>query len=109
PPNWLTIRMPMAMRLIAQVRPRNHDDSAECLDDIIMRLKAGAPRIRRSVSTVHKAKGLEFDHVLISNFSRSHFGDDEMSRRVAYVALSRARRSITLLVPGDSPSPLLGP
>jgi hypothetical protein len=50
---------------------------------------------------------LEYDHVLIGNFSASHFGNDEMSRRVAYVALSRARRSITMLVPADQPSPLL--
>jgi superfamily I DNA/RNA helicase len=60
------------------------------------------------VSTVHKAKGLEYDHVMIGNFSAAHFGDDEMSRRIAYVALSRARRSITLLVPEQQPSPLLG-
>jgi DNA helicase-2/ATP-dependent DNA helicase PcrA len=74
----------------------------------VARIKAGARRLHRTVSTVHKAKGLEYDHVLIGNFSAAHFGDDEMSRRVAYVALSRARRSITMLVPADQPSPLLG-
>jgi hypothetical protein len=108
PPAWLTIRMPMTMRLLGQVRARAEEDSAECLDEVVARFKAGAPRLPRSVSTIHKAKGLEFDNVMIANFSAAHFGDDEMSRRIAYVALSRARRSITLLVPGDSPSPLLG-
>jgi AAA domain/UvrD-like helicase C-terminal domain len=108
PPDWLTIRMPMTMRLLGQIWPRPDDDPAECLDEVIARFKAGAPRLVRSVGTIHKAKGLEFDHVLIANFSAGHFPDDEMSRRVAYVALSRARRSITLLVPGESPSPLLG-
>jgi superfamily I DNA/RNA helicase len=96
------------MRLLGQIRPRPKDHPAECLDEVIARLKAGAPRLAPSIGTIHKAKGLEFDHVLIANFSAGHFPDEEMSRRVAYVALSRARRSITLLVPGDSPSPLLG-
>jgi superfamily I DNA/RNA helicase len=108
PPQWLTVRMPATLRLLGQTRPRPEDDPLECLDQIIARIKAGARRPSRSASTIHKAKGLEFDHVLISNFSAAHFGDDEMSRRIAYVALSRARHSITLLVPGDSPSPLLG-
>lgn len=108
PPQWLTIRMPATMRLLGQTRPRPEDDPLECLDQIIVRIKAGARRLTRSASTIHKAKGLEFDNVLISNFSAAHFGNDELSRRVAYVALSRARRSITILVPGDSPSPLLG-
>jgi superfamily I DNA/RNA helicase len=59
------------------------------------------------VSTIHKAKGLEFENVLIGNFSAAHFGDDELSRKLAYVALSRAQRAITILVPGNNPSPLL--
>jgi DNA helicase-2/ATP-dependent DNA helicase PcrA len=108
PPSWLTIRMPVSMRLIGQVRVRSDDDPLECLDAIVARIKAGAGRLARSVSTVHKAKGLEYDHVMIGNFSAAHFSDDEMSRRIAYVALSRARRSIALLVPEQQPSPLLG-
>jgi UvrD-like helicase C-terminal domain/UvrD/REP helicase N-terminal domain len=108
PPSWLTIRMPASMRLIGQLRPQANDDPLECLDALVARIKAGAGRLTRSVSTVHKAKGLEYDHVMIGNFSAAHFGDDEMSRRIAYVALSRARRSVTLLVPKQQPSPLLG-
>lgn len=108
PPDWLTVRMPASMRLIGLSRPGSGDNAIECLDAVVGRIKAGARRLSRTVSTVHKAKGLEYDHVLIGNFSASHFGDDEVSRRVAYVALSRARLSITILVPADQPSPLLG-
>lgn len=108
PPEWMTIRMPMSMRLLAQIRPVAGDNSAECLDEVIARLKAVAPRLQRSASTVHKAKGLEFDHVFVGNFSAAHFGNDELSRRIAYVALSRARKSLTFLVPANNPSPLLG-
>jgi DNA helicase-2/ATP-dependent DNA helicase PcrA len=107
PPRWLTIRMPMGLRLLGQMRPAGATDAAECLDDVVIRIKAAAPRLSRTVSTVHKAKGLEFDHVLIANFSSGHFGDDELSRRIAYVALSRARESVTFLVPERNPSPLL--
>jgi len=82
----LTIRMPASMRLIAQLRPRPDDDPLECLDAIVARIKAGAGRLTRSVSTVHKAKGLEYNHVMVGNFSAAHFGNDEMSRRIAYVA-----------------------
>ncbi|MDQ2081034.1 UvrD-helicase domain-containing protein [Xanthobacteraceae bacterium Astr-EGSB] len=108
PPEWLTIRMPVCMRLIGQVRPQPGDDPAECLDAVVARIKIAARKHTKAVSTIHKAKGLEFDHVLISNFSSAHFANDELSRRIAYVALSRARRSISILVPGNSPSPLLG-
>lgn len=108
PPSWLTLRMPMSMRLVGQIQPRPQDNGADCLDEVVARFKAGMRRPQRCVSTIHKAKGLEFDHVLVGNFSEAHFADDELSRRIAYVALSRARRSVTFLVPGASPSPLLG-
>jgi DNA helicase-2/ATP-dependent DNA helicase PcrA len=108
PPSWLTIRMPISMRVIGQMRVRPDDDPLECLDAIVARFKAGAGRLMRSVSTIHKAKGLEYDHVMIGNFRAAHFGHDEMSRRIAYVALSRARRSVTFLVPEQQPSPLIG-
>jgi DNA helicase-2/ATP-dependent DNA helicase PcrA len=107
PPTWLTIRMPVSMRLLGQVRPMPGDDAIACLDEVVARIKAGARKLSRSVSTIHKAKGLEFENVLIGNFSAAHFGDDELSRKLAYVALSRAQRAITILVPGNNPSPLL--
>jgi len=107
PPEGIRVRMPMTMRLLGQLRP-GEADSKECLDEAVGRLKALARQPTRVVSTIHKAKGLEFNHVLISNFSAGHFGDDEMSRRIAYVAISRARRSLSFLVPALGPSPLLG-
>jgi superfamily I DNA/RNA helicase len=59
------------------------------------------------VSTIHKSKGIEFDHVILANFGASHFLDDQTCRRLAYVALSRARQSIHIIVPTQTPSPLL--
>lgn len=68
-------------------------------------------RIRRqrkwppqTVSTIHKAKGLDFDHVLLCPVDRHQYPDSVLGRRLLYVALSRARRSIKLVVASDGPS-----
>lgn len=49
-----------------------------------------------TVSTIHRAKGLEFDRVLLPVTKRHHFpGEDpDAEMRVTYVALSRARDDV---------------
>ena len=59
----------------------------------------------RAISTVHKAKGLEFENVLILPCDAKTFR--EKDRRLLYVALSRATRALTLVVSQTSPSPLI--
>lgn len=49
---------------------------------------------RTVVSTIHRAKGLEFDRVLITGSADRDAGDIKEENRVLYVALSRARREI---------------
>lgn len=49
------------------------------------------------VSTVHRAKGLEFDNVVVVRARRSRVRDDETPgyrRRTSYVALTRARDTV---------------
>lgn len=46
------------------------------------------------VSTIHRAKGLEFDRVLLTSPQDRDAGDPAEENRVLYVALSRARREI---------------
>ena len=55
------------------------------------------------VSTVHKAKGLEFDHVIVydavegkypSAYANTRNGGSEEEARKFYVAISRARRRL---------------
>jgi DNA helicase-2/ATP-dependent DNA helicase PcrA len=60
----------------------------------------------RSASTIHKAKGREFDHVVLPWVDASTFSSDIKDRHLLYVALSRARRRLTLIVPTVSLSPL---
>lgn len=59
----------------------------------------------RAISTIHKAKGLECDNALIlpcdSRFSSTYY-----SRCRLYVAISRAKRSLTLVLSRSDPCPL---
>jgi ATP-dependent DNA helicase RecQ len=56
--------------------------------------------------TAHRAKGLEFDDVVILNGSweRSSKGEDaDAPRRLFYVAMTRARRSLAIITDGQHP------
>ena len=86
------------------------------------------PELKLSFFTVHKAKGLEADYVIIMNFRDDMLGfpnmiaDDPLlelllsdreqipfaeERRVFYVALTRARRRVFILVPDAGASVFL--
>ncbi len=73
-----------------------------------------------TLATAHGTKGLEFDHVVIIGMEAGRFpsgrtvaeAEDpsrayEEERRLAYVAWTRARRSLTLLYDPAIPSPFL--
>lgn len=71
-------------------------------------------RVRRNrtlpdvvASTIHKAKGMEFDHVLVLPVDRNQYPPNDKGAKRLYVALSRARRSIHLITSSDLPSPHL--
>lgn len=63
------------------------------------------------VMTVHQAKGKEFDAVVIGDGFRRFYGDDEESRNLFYVALTRATKRWTVIAPDDDAqaTPLLPP
>lgn len=65
------------------------------------------PMPTKLISTIHKAKGLEFDNVLILPCDAAHFGKADEKRHLLYVALSRATTSLTLVVSPSKPSPWL--
>lgn len=60
---------------------------------------------RRVISTIHKAKGLEAPNVLIMPCDGTTFR--EKDRRLLYVAISRASRTLTLVVSRSNPSPII--
>ncbi len=73
-----------------------------------------------TLATAHATKGLEFDHVVVVGMEAARFPSAravggaqdparayEEERRLAYVAWTRARRSLTLLYDPTVPSPFL--
>lgn len=61
----------------------------------------------KAISTIHKAKGLECDSVIIMPCDAKTFPDKFEARCLLYVALSRAKGRLLLVVSRDIPSPLL--
>ena len=75
----------------------------------VMLASQAAPRTRRGlfVMTAHQAKGKEFDHVVLANASARFFPDNWDSRKLFYVAVTRATRGWTIIAPDQGASPLL--
>jgi UvrD-like helicase C-terminal domain/AAA domain len=61
----------------------------------------------RAVSTIHKAKGLECESVILAPCDASTFPEKPETRCLLYVALSRAKSNLMMVVSRDNPSPLL--
>src|SRR5213078_2118388 len=97
---------------------------AELRDAVAMRRAAFARLCSDDASltfaTAHATKGLEFDHVAVIGLDAGRFpsarsladapdpaGALEEERRLAYVAWTRARRSLTLVYDPGSPSSFL--
>lgn len=61
----------------------------------------------RALSTIHKAKGLECDSVVLLPCDANTLPNKMDARCLLYVALSRAKRDLLLVVSRSTPSPLL--
>lgn len=84
------------------------DDPEEGLSEIVRRRNhARPPMPAKAITTVHKAKGLETDSVIVMPCDAQHFADTPAARCRLYVAMSRAKRSLTFVASRTSPSPLL--
>ncbi|CAB3769472.1 helicase [Burkholderia sp. MSh2] len=61
---------------------------------------------RKVLSSIHKAKGLECDHAMLMACDKVQFTSTLYAKSKLYVALSRAKNSLTLVVSTSNPSPL---
>ncbi|MGH9933020.1 MAG: ATP-binding domain-containing protein, partial [Pyrinomonadaceae bacterium] len=61
----------------------------------------------KAISSIHKAKGLECDSVIVMPCDAKTFPDKPDARCLLYVAISRGKRRLLLVVSRNSPSPLL--
>jgi superfamily I DNA/RNA helicase len=95
------------------------------LGSAVQRHRARVAELRRedaglTLATAHATKGLEFDHVAVIGLEAGRFPSArslreaieperalQEERRLAYVAWTRARRSLTLVYDPATPSPFL--
>jgi len=90
------------------VRLGQFDTAHEGFDQLARRRIASRPAPpAKMISTIHKAKGLESDHVLLAACDSMHFPESQAGRCRLYVGISRAMHSLTLVVSRSKPSPLL--
>lgn len=61
----------------------------------------------KAISNIHKAKGLECGNVILMPADAKTFPDKPDARCLLYVALSRAKESLTIVASRANPSPLL--
>ena len=82
------------------------------LDEYSARIVAAThvvPRTTRGlfVMTAHQAKGKEFDAVILANASQRFYPDNDESRKLFYVAVTRATKAWTVIAPDRAATPLL--
>lgn len=71
--------------------------------------EGGGKPARVHISTMHSMKGLEFDHVLLVGLNDAEFfregqeEDEETERRLVFVAMTRAKRTLSLFASSDKP------
>lgn len=88
-------------------RLAEHADASQGYAEITMRRSVLRPRpLAKTLSTIHKAKGLECRNTMIMHCDRGSFGDTIYGRCKLYVALSRAKSSLSIVLPKTNPSPL---
>ena len=84
-----------------------YDNADDGLAEMARRRSHSRPKLpRKAISTIHKAKGLEFDNVMLLPCDQSSFGNTARARAKLYVALSRATSRLMLVVSKGQPSPL---
>ncbi|MBW6457338.1 MAG: ATP-binding domain-containing protein, partial [Trueperaceae bacterium] len=91
-------------------RPHAQPDGADALAAALAAWRRPAPRDALLVTSVHRAKGLEWPVVHVPGMNAGSFplGDDPEERRLAYVAWTRAREALHLYRDARAPpSPFL--
>ncbi len=71
----------------------------ETFDNQLKAFSEAPPDLLLLLLTAHRAKGLEFDHVVVLDGGWNRFGrgeDADAPRRLYYVAMTRARQTLTL-------------
>jgi hypothetical protein len=90
------------------IRLGSFDNVEEGFAEITHRRTYSRPKPpAKAISTIHKAKGLECDAAIVMPCDADTFPDRSDTRCLLYVALSRAKNRLMLVVSRNRPSPLL--
>lgn len=109
PPPEVYIDLPANFRVLASLRPPPDEDPQLSLQAALQQRRHTYSVPTRCASTIHKAKGQQYDHVIIPYCTARRFPDTRRARRLLYVAITRAQQSLTLMVSTEHPSPLIPP
>ena len=106
-PQFGEVRLDLSREFKESARLSDYDNIDDGLSKLnLHRSLFRTPLPAKAVSTVHKAKGLEKESVLLLPCDKSHFAATEYKRRLLYVAISRASKCLAIVVPRQNPSPL---
>ena len=90
------------------VRLGGFETTDEGLAEITRRRNYSRPGpAEKAISIIHKAKGLQCDSAIVMPCDRTTFPDTPIARCLLYVAISRAKRRLMLVVSRQKPTPLL--
>ena len=105
--DFADIEMDHSREFWEAVRLGNFEDLDAGLGEITHRRTYGRPKPPdAAISTIHKAKGLECGNVVVMPCDAITFPEREDARCLLYVALSRAKERLMLVVSGTNPSPI---
>jgi DNA helicase-2/ATP-dependent DNA helicase PcrA len=105
--NFASIEMDCHREFWEAVRLGDFNTAEEGLAEITHRRTYSRPKPPdRAISTIHKAKGLECNSVIIMPCDSRTFPDKPEARCLLYVALSRAKNRLMLVISRKNPSPL---
>ena len=107
-PHFAHVKLDCHREFWDAVRLGQFENPADCLADLAHRRAYARPQPPdRAISTIHKAKGLECESVIVMPCDAKSFPDTLDARCLLYVALSRAKNELMLVVSAEKPSPLL--
>lgn len=105
--NFSSIKMDCHREFWDAIRLGSFDTVDEGLAEITYHRTFSHPKPQeKSISTVHKAKGLECESVIVMPCDSKTFPDRPDARCLLYVALTRAKSRLMLVVSRSNPSPL---
>ncbi|WP_128926453.1 ATP-binding domain-containing protein [Bradyrhizobium guangxiense] len=106
-PHFKNVKLDCHREFWDAVRIGQFDNPADGLADLARRRAYARPQPpERAISTIHKAKGLECESVIVMPCDAKSFPDTAEARCLLYVALSRAKGELMLVLSPDKPSPL---